>query len=152
MPMARTDSSMSTAKEKAGTGDIAYRAISGWAIAALVLGLLSGVALVGPVLWSVPLAALLAAGIAMWRISRSGGELVGWNLAVLGLLLAIVFGVAAPTRIAVRRHWLETRGRIFADEFIELLKEGKGFGAYQLLQPPIDAQAVRCRSGNGASR
>src|SRR5262249_6565689 len=112
---------MSTAKEMPAKDDVAYRAISGWAIAALVLGSLSGVALVGPVLWSVPLAAVLAAGIAMWRINRSSGELVGWNLAVLGMLLAVVFGAAAPTRIAVRRHWLETRGGVFADEFIELL-------------------------------
>jgi hypothetical protein len=71
---------------------IDYRGVSGLAIAALVLGLLSPVAFVAPLLWSVPIFAIGFAWAAMHRIKAGGGELVGGNMALLGLLLAVLSG------------------------------------------------------------
>ena len=73
----------------AGDGTIQYRAVSGLAVLALALGVLSAAAMVGPVLWSIPILAAIVALIAMRRI-RSSEDLVGWNIAFLGLLYMLM--------------------------------------------------------------
>ena len=122
---------------QAADGDAArYHAVSKWAVAALLLGLLSPLALVGPVLWLVPLLGIVIALSAMRKISTSAGELVGWNLAFLGLLLAILFGVAAPVHTLTRHHWIEIRAEEFADQFLDLLLNGRTQAAFQLSLAP----------------
>jgi hypothetical protein len=117
-----------------------YHAVSGWAIAAFVLGLLSASALAAPLLWSVPIAAAACAGIAMWRINRSRGEFIGWNIALLGLVLALMFGVAAPTRSLTRWIWMKQRAEIVAAEYIKLLQENQPYAAHQLMLPAAQRQ------------
>ena len=118
-------------------GDAArYHAVSKSAVAAFLLGLLSPLALVGPVLWLVPLLGIAIALSAMRKISTSAGELVGWNLAFLGLLLAILFGVAAPVHTFTRHHWIEVRAEEFADQFLDLLLNGRTQAAFQLSLAP----------------
>jgi hypothetical protein len=109
-----------------------YHAVSGWAIAAFVLGLLSISALAAPLLWTVPVTSAACAGIAMWTIARSRGELIGWNLALLGLVLALMFGVAATTRSLTRWIWLKQRAEIVSAEFIKLLEDNQPYAAHQL--------------------
>src|SRR5262245_4816609 len=96
------------------TGDepIQYRADSRLAVLALLLGIASAAAMVGPVLWFVPIAAAITALVAMRRI-RSSEDLVGWNVAFLGLLLALLFGIAAPARTMSRQYWLASRAEQF---------------------------------------
>jgi hypothetical protein len=117
-----------------------YQAVSGWAIAAFVLAVFSVSAFVAPMLWAVPLAAVTCAIIAMWRIKYSRGELIGWNLAVLALLLALMFGVAAPTRMVTRWIWLKQRAEIFAQEFITLLQQNQPYAAHELTLSPGQRQ------------
>src|SRR5436853_7787623 len=83
-----------------------YNVVSGWAVAAVIVGILSATALINPLLWLVPAVGIGIAVIAMWRISRSRGELTGWNMALLGLLLSLMFGAAGPGRTISRRIWL----------------------------------------------
>ena len=121
-----------------------YRAVSAWAVMVLVLGILSPLAFVGPVLWVAPLLCIVAALIAMWKISSSAGELVGWNIALLGLLLAVLFGLAAPVHTLTRHYWLETRAEVIAKEFIDFLRQGRPQAAFQLtllprMRKPLDA-------------
>lgn len=113
-----------------------YRAVSGWSVAALLLGLGSVAAFGGPLLWVVPLAGVVAALVAMHKIGNSPGELIGRNVALLGLLLAMLFGVAAVTRTYSRQHWLERRGELFASEFLRLLQKGDSYAAHQLTVQP----------------
>jgi hypothetical protein len=112
-----------------------YQAVCGWSIAAFALGFLSISAFAAPVLWAVPLLGIVCAAVAMWRINRSRGELIGWNLALLGLILAIIFGVAAPTRTVTRWIWLKQRSEVFAAEFIRLLQENQPYAAHELTLP-----------------
>lgn len=125
-------------------GDVArYHAVTPWAVAALVLGLLSPLAFVGPLLWLLPLFCLVVALVAFWKIASSAGELVGWNIALLGLLLALLFGLAAPVRTLTRQYWIESRAELFARRFIDLLQQGRTYAAYQLtlspsLRKPLD--------------
>jgi hypothetical protein len=113
-----------------------YHSVSPWAICAFVLGLLSPLALVGPLLWLLPISCAVVALIAMRKISSSGGELVGWNIALMGLLLAMLFGITAPVHTLTRHYWLETRAEAFANQFTDLLQEGRAFAAYQLTLDP----------------
>jgi hypothetical protein len=112
--------------------ETAYRTISGWSVAALLLGILSGAAVVGPILWLIPVFGIAVSWIALAKIKRSEGQLSGWGVAVLGLLLAIFFGAAGPARAITRHVWLESRAEKFAQAFIDLLKHDKAFAAHQL--------------------
>jgi hypothetical protein len=112
-------------------GTIQYRAVSGLAVLALALGVLSAAAMVGPVLWSIPILAVIVALVAMRRI-RASEDLAGWNIAFLGLLLAILFGIAAPARTMSRHHFLASRAEAVCDQFFTFLKENNPHAAHQL--------------------
>src|SRR5262245_11838169 len=111
---------------------VEYRSLSGWAMAALVLGLLSPAAIVAPILWLIPAMGFVAALIAMWSIAAAQGQKSGWYLAVLGLLLAIFFGVAGPARAITRNIWLQTRAERIAHVFVDLLRQAKPLEAHEL--------------------
>lgn len=121
-------------QKTASDGTIQYRAVSGLAVLALVLGILSAAAMVGPILWSIPLLAAITALIAMRRI-RASDDLVGWNIAFLGLLLAVLFGIAGPARTMSRQHWLASRAEAFCDQFFKFLQVKNSHAAHQLRQP-----------------
>ncbi len=112
-----------------------YRAPSMWGPVALLLGIISAVAVIGPLLWILPVTAAIFAVVALWRIRASGGQLLGRGMAVLGLVLAIFFGMAGPARTLSREYWLETRADRFAHGFIEVLENGKKYEAHQLTKP-----------------
>src|ERR1700690_198777 len=57
---------------------IEYGPISGWAFVAVFLGLLSGAGVAGPILWFIPLVAIVISLIAMRKIAASAGQLSGW--------------------------------------------------------------------------
>jgi hypothetical protein len=98
---------------------IGYRPVSGWCLAAVLIGLASIVALVHPLLWCVPLAGVVVALVALRRIERSEVKLVGRKAALIGLAFSVIYGVAAPVRLKAREHWLAVRAERLADEFLE---------------------------------
>jgi hypothetical protein len=114
---------------------VGYRSVSGWAVAALVLGLLSPAGIVAPILWLIPAMGFAAALFAMWSITTAQGQKSGWYLAVLGLLLSIFFGVAGPARAITRNLWLETRAQRIAQVFVDLLRQNKPLEAHELTKP-----------------
>ena len=79
-----------------------YQSLSSTSVAALVLGLLSPLVLITPILIIIPLAACGFALLSLSRISSSEGNLSGAGLAYCGLALALVFGIASFTRNALR--------------------------------------------------
>jgi len=112
-----------------------YRSVSGWAVAALLLGLLSAAAIVGPILWLIPAAGLVTAVVAMRKIKTAQGQKTGWYLALLGLLLSIFFAAAGPARTMSRNLWLQTRGERFARGFVDLLRNNQPLKALELTKP-----------------
>jgi hypothetical protein len=114
---------------------VEYGPISGWALAALLLGILSGAAIAGPILWFVPVVALVVSLIALKKIRASDRQLSGWHVALLGLLLAIFFGIAGPARTISRIYLLQTRAARFADKFVELLQQHQQLLAFQITLP-----------------
>ncbi|HTQ38507.1 MAG TPA: hypothetical protein VMJ32_05740 [Pirellulales bacterium] len=114
---------------------VEYGRISGWAVAAILLGVLSAAAIVGPLLWFIPVSAGAVSIVAMRKINASESRLSGWHLALLGLLLAIFFGVAGPARTLSRQYLVEVRAAHFAEKFLDLLQHKQPLAAYQLALP-----------------
>ena len=114
---------------------IQYRALSGTAVAALLLGIASSVALASPLLWVVPVLGCAAAILALRSISRNPAQLTGRWLAIAGLSLSVLFGTAAPARLLSRNMLLENRAKEFAARWFEFLAAGDVHRAHQLRRP-----------------
>ncbi len=108
-----------------------YGPYSGWAFAALGLGVLSMAALAAPILWLIPGVTAVVAIAAMRKIKRADPPLSGWYFALLALLMAAFFGAAGPARTITRRYYLETRAVRFADKFMEALQQNHPLEAFQ---------------------
>ena len=123
-----------------------YRSLCGLSVVALLLGLASPLALLGPVLEIVPLAGVAVALMALAKIAASGDGLTGAAFARCGLVLAIVFGVALPVRALVRNELLIRQVDPIARDWMAQLAEDRfdvatdrlTAAAKARLQPPSD--------------
>lgn len=122
----------------AGSDDATdYRPVSPLAVAALVLGCCSAVALVTPFAWFVPLIAGAAALVALADVSRPGAARVGRLPALAGLGLAVGFGAQAVTDTAVGR-WIErSRAIATAETWLEAVHAGRLEEARSVSTPSI---------------
>jgi hypothetical protein len=95
----------------AGAGTQEYIAINGAAVAALLLGLASILAIVSPILLTVPFTAILIAVIAIRQVRNSGGTQAGVGLSVLGIVFALGFVAAVGGKqvLDMRRETAETQ-------------------------------------------
>ena len=75
-----------------------YHPVSGLAVAGLMLGLLSAIALIDPIGWLLPPVGILLSAVALWRIARSSPAMVGRKAALVGLSLSVLLGAAAISR------------------------------------------------------
>ncbi|MFM7245410.1 MAG: hypothetical protein ACKO40_14730 [Planctomycetaceae bacterium] len=122
----------------AGPDDaIEYRPVSPLAIAALVLGCCSAVALLTPFAWFLPLVALATALVALADVARPGAARVGRLPALAGLGLAVGFGAQAVTDAAVGR-WIErSRAVATAETWLETVRAGRLEEARSVSAPSI---------------
>jgi hypothetical protein len=112
-----------------------YRSLSTLAIAAVVLGLCSPLALVAPILLAIPLLAIAVAGLALARIHASAASLTGRPLALAGIALGVVFAVAAPTHTYVRERLSIHHADESARRWLSLLSAGRIDEALELMTP-----------------
>jgi hypothetical protein len=127
-----------------------YRSLSTLAVAALVLGLCSPLAFVGPLLLAIPLISVAVAWLALARIRASANCLTGRPLAIAGIVLAVVFAVASLTHVYVRdklstrlagdaaQRWLSLVSADRIDEALEVMTPE----ALMKLQPPPPSRDV----------
>ena len=102
----------------------AYRAISGMAIASLVLGLLSALSF-ADLTFLVAAAGAVGAGVlADRKVRRMPDMLTGRGLAQAGVFLGLIFGLAAVTHDQVDKFLLHRKINAFADEIIKTLADG----------------------------
>lgn len=118
----------------------AYRGVSVAAVLALALGLACSLALAHPFLWVLPPVTIAIALIALRAIHAEDSTVTGHWLAVIGLLLALIFGLWAPARVISRQAHLYRQGRQFADQWLELVRAGKLYDAHQLTLPHNERQ------------
>ena len=117
-----------------------YRSLSGLAVLALLLGLLSVVALAHPAAWSIPLAAIVCAIIARRRIARRSDTLMGSSLATFGLVLALFFLSWAPVSFFTERWLISRDARGYGEEWLAAVFEGNLSRAYQATLPVRERQ------------
>ncbi len=112
-----------------------YRAVSGLAIGALLLGIASVSALAGQVLWGVPLVGTITALAALVRIDRAGGALAGRPAALWGLALSVFFGAIAPAHFLTSERLLARRAEEVGRQWFAAMAQGEPQVARQLALP-----------------
>ena len=113
-----------------------YRAVSSLALAGLLAGLLSPLAMWTAVLWLVPLAAVAVSGLALRRIAIRWPELAGRPAAWAGLFLGTTFLVAAPVDDFLYRYYVRQQARQFAEIWIDAVRNGEVLRAHHLMLDP----------------
>ena len=116
-------------------GASSYRPMSGWAIVAFVLGLGSSLALLGPILVIVPIAALGVAAWTIYQISHAELRPLGRRWAVAGLVLAALFGSAGVARFVARHRILHERATALCEDWITALQRGEPYLAFSMMRP-----------------
>jgi hypothetical protein len=76
-----------------------YRALSTSAVASLIVGLLSPLAILDWTLVAIPLIGIPLSIMALVKVSRHRAELTGTALARIGLVLSLLFAVLGPARL-----------------------------------------------------
>lgn len=116
---------------------IGYRPVSRLAVAAVVAGLASSLALTTPLLWILPLVGIAIAAAALADVARPGAEKAGRAAALAGLALAVGFGAQAVASKAVAH--LLTRGRVVAvtNAWLDAVAEGRLADARSMLGPDV---------------
>lgn len=116
--------------------DIEYRAVSPWAVLALILGVASPLAWVHPLLWAIPGLAVIVGSGALVQINRYSTSLIGRKSAWLGLLIGVVCGVAAPVSHAAHQMIAEREARRIGLLWLDYLCQKEPQKAQQLLEHP----------------
>ncbi len=108
-----------------------YQRLSRFAIWSIPLGLLSALALVSPLLWFVPVLAIVFALVGL-RVIAGSQETTGRTLALLGLGLAVLFGTWGVSWTTARRARLNRQAREYATEWLSLMQQEQYMEAHQL--------------------
>jgi hypothetical protein len=109
-----------------------YRAISPWAIATMIAGVASALALVGPLLWWVPLVTIPLAWLAFRQLRAGDPPYVGHTAAVFGMCLAALFAGWAVSQRLSREVQSATVAQRLAEGWLEMLRAGKIPEAHQV--------------------
>ena len=131
-----TDQQSEAAAEQNDLDAAEYRALSPWAVIALVLGLISATAFVSPVLWIVPVLGLSAAAMALRQIRASENEMTGRRAALWGLGLSVAFGIGAVADRGATSWRLEAEATAFATLWFDHLQHDRPHLAHQLTLEP----------------
>jgi hypothetical protein len=111
-----------------------YRSISGFSVGALILGVLSSLALIHIVLWIIPVLALIVSGLALRHARRteSGGE---WA-ARSAIFLALFFGIWGVSQLFFADWIVMAKARKVGDAWMKLVETGKFKQAHQWTLTP----------------
>jgi len=127
-------------EEPEGAGESHYRAVSVLAIASLLVSLLSVLAFWHPILWIVPVAGVVIGLLAILRIDRHGGELLGRGLAIFAICLSLFVVSAAASRYGTVNYRARTAAREMGLRWFEALRDGNPELAAQLSIEPLQRE------------
>jgi hypothetical protein len=119
-----------------------YRPLCALAVVAMLVGLLSVLAIFAPMFWFLPVLGIVLSAVSLRRIAASEPPLVGRGAALAGLGLSLAFAVAAPTDLLYYRWNLRQEARQFGILFFDYLAEGKPELACQLFESPAARQPL----------
>ena len=113
-----------------------YRALAGQSVAGLIFGLLAPLALIDPLLWVFPLLGLLFSYWALRRIKNADPALTGRRLATVGLMVSLLFAVAAPAEW-LAYHWkIRAEARHISAMWFDCIMQEQPHRAHQLSMAP----------------
>jgi hypothetical protein len=125
-----------------------YRPVSSLAVAALIVGCVSALALVSPVFWVVPLVGAAVALVAVRDVTRSAVAKAGGLAALAGLALSLGFGAQAMTAAATARWLATSRAESAVGFWLEALRDGRLDDARSMCGPDaaprVDEAAACC--------
>lgn len=136
-----------TASDEEPTG---YRSVSRLAIAACMLGIVSGLAVVSPFFLVVPLVAVAVAVAAFADIDRPGAAKAGRLAALAGLALAIGFGTQAAVAGIAERVIASRRAAAAAEIFLDAVRGGRVADAESMCGQESRGAVARLASCVGA--
>ncbi len=118
-------------------GDVAaYRALAPQAVVGLIFGLLAPLALIDPLLWTLPALGTFFSFWGLRRIRNRAGELVGRKFAGAGLVLSLLFLTAAPADLLSYRWMIGNEARQFSALWFRYLTQEEPQKAWQLYLAP----------------
>jgi hypothetical protein len=124
-----------------GAGESRYRAVSVLAIVSLLVSLLAVLAFWHPVLWVVPIAAVVLGLLAVVRIDRRENELLGRGLAILAICFSLFTLSAAASRYATINYRARTAAQELGLRWFEALRNGNPELAAQLSMEPLQRES-----------
>jgi hypothetical protein len=113
-----------------------YRAVSALAVIAVILGVVSAIAILTPALWILPLAAFIVAVVALRRIATADPPLIGRKAALWGWFLAVFWGVAGITTHYTQQWIVRTQAQAVAQQWFQYMLQGHTPHAHQLTLYP----------------
>ncbi|GAA4429201.1 DUF4190 domain-containing protein [Bremerella cremea] len=116
-----------------------YRELSRLAIAAMVLGVLSVLSIFTPVLWILPVLAIILGLVSYFQITRSE-VLTGKGMALAGIGLAAIWLGIGVTQGVVRDRIMRENSRVLAQAWLDMMLEGKILESHQLTLSPQGRQ------------
>lgn len=114
---------------------IEYRPINRFAFAAFVIGWFSSLSLLHPVFCILPLSGIVISLLALWQFRSAEIKQSGRILAVFGLALSLLFGSWTIARETSREFRIYEQARLFAENWLSLMREGKLYELHQLTLP-----------------
>lgn len=111
------------------------------AVAGLLLGLLSALAVFNIDLIVLPILAVAISLAAYWHIGRTE-SLSGRMLALAGVALGVAFGAWTITAVRLRDQYLYEVASQFAREYLEVVSENQLLEAFELMQPETARQVA----------
>ena len=116
---------MAAAPDPATTDAAGYRPVSATAVAAAVIGLVSVLALVSPVLWVLLVVGVAVSLAGLADVGRPGAAKAGRLAALAGLGLSLGFGAQAVTTAAATEWLARGRAEAAARLWLETIAAGR---------------------------
>jgi hypothetical protein len=114
-------------------GDVVeHRPVSKLAVVAVVLAIISPLAIATRVMWLVPLLGLIVSLLALWSVRRSERRPYGRKAAVISLLVTLFVLGCAPTRYLIQRRLVMQQSRQHAETWFQIALHGNLPRAHQL--------------------
>ena len=113
-----------------------YRSLAGQAVLGLIFGLLAPLAMVDPMLWSIPVLGLCFSWWALRRIQSGDTGIAGRKMAITGLAFSLLFLAAAPADWLVYRWLVRNEARQFSALWFEYMTQDEPQKAFQLTTRP----------------
>ncbi|MBI1900510.1 MAG: hypothetical protein HYS13_05275 [Planctomycetia bacterium] len=118
-----------------------YAPVCGLAVLGFVLSLLSGLAWLSPVMWTIPVLGVLVSVVSLRRIASQSPRLGGRKLAAWGLCLSLLAGGGAVAYEEGAKALTIAQGRHIAASWFDYLRRGEVERSHQLMLEPAERES-----------